>query len=120
MNLELRSIAGRGNISKERVTLRALANLDIGDFLLAQSGHDGDSPTLNLFHTYWFPFKRVQKGDLIVVYTKEGTDSTKPLMTGRTAHFYYFDLKQTIWDKPSRGALLLHTPAWESKASEEL
>ena len=120
MTLELRSIVAPGDLKNERITMRATSDLDVGDYLLAQSGYDGDAPTINFFHTFWFPNKRIEKGDLVVVYTKSGTSSTRKLKTGKHAHFYYLELESTIWDKPDRGAVLLHAPTWQSKSSTEL
>ncbi len=120
MNLELRSIISKGNLAKERLTLRVKADLDLGDFLIAQSGYADGSPTINFYHTYWFPFKKVQKGDLVVIYTKKGKERSKALSTGKTAHFYYLDLDEAIWDDPSKAAIVLHAPIWESKPVDEL
>ena len=120
MTLELRSIVSPGDLDKERITLRANSDLNVGDYLLAQSGYADESPTINFFHTYWFPNKRIESGDLVVIYTKQGAESTRKLTTGKKAHFYYFDLTSAIWQKPDRGAVLLYAPTWQSKASTEL
>ena len=100
--------------------MRANTDLDVGDYLLAQSGYVDGSPTIHFFHTYWFPNKSINKGDLVVVYTKSGSDRVRKLTTGKNAHFYYFGLDSTIWDQPHRGAVLLQAPIWQSKSSEEL
>ena len=119
--LELRSIVSPGDLANERITMRAKSDLNVGDYLLAQSGYADESPTINFFHTYWFPYKRIENGDLVVVYTKRGTERTGTLTnTGKKAHFYYLDLATTIWDKPERGAVLLHAPTWQSKPANEL
>lgn len=115
MNLELRSIVEPGNLAKERITLRAQSDLDLGDFLVAQSGFIDGSPTTQFFHTYWFPFKRIQKGDLVVIYTKEGIDRENKLKNRGKAHFFYFDLSLTIWNDQSKAAVILYAPTWISK-----
>ncbi|MEJ6399363.1 hypothetical protein [Yoonia sp. 208BN28-4] len=120
MKIELRSIIGAGNLSIERVTLRIVADLDIGDYMLAQSFMFDEQPSTNLQNCFWFPFKEVSKGDLIVLYSKEGTQREKPLSTGANAHFFYLDLKQPIWDDSDMGAVIIETPDWVSKPSQDL
>jgi hypothetical protein len=62
----------------------------------------------------------VSAGDLVVVYTKEGTKREKPIDGGHTAHFFYWNLPQAIWDTKNRAAVLLHAPEWEGKSSDKL
>lgn len=119
MNLELRSLVKPGDLPNERVTLRAKVNLDLGDYLFAQPGYFSGVPTINFFHTYWFPFKKISAGDLVVIYTKEGSESSKNLTTGKMAHFYYLDLKEAIWDDSTKAAVILYAPKWESKSVED-
>ncbi len=120
MKLELRSIIAPGDLNKERLTLRALADLDVGDYLVAQSGYIDDSPTTTFYHTLWFPYKPIPKGDLVVVYTKMGTSSERALDRGKRAHFFYLDLQNPIWDGPDKGALVLYAPTWQSKPVDDL
>lgn len=120
MKLELRSIVSAGEIANERLSLRALDDLDVGDYLVAQSGYVDDSPTTTFYHTFWFPFKIIQKGDLVVVYTKVGNTTERVLDRGNKAHFYYLDLSTPIWTRPDRGAVLLFAPTWQSKRLDEM
>jgi hypothetical protein len=59
-------------------------------------------------------------GDLVVIYTKVGTNQERVLDAGHKAHFYYLDLPNTIWDRPNIGAIVLHAPIWQSKSVDEL
>lgn len=120
MKLELRSIAAPGDLKNERLTLRALADLDVGDYLVAQSDYIDDSPTTNFYHTLWFPYKPIQKGDLVVVYTRVGKNNERVISGGKKAHFFYLDLREAIWDDPDKGALVLFAPTWLSKSVDEL
>ncbi|UGY08312.1 hypothetical protein [Phyllobacterium pellucidum] len=120
MKLELRSIVAAGDLKNERLTLRALADLDVGDYLVAQSDYVAGNPTTNFYHTFWFPFKPIQKGDLVVIYTKAGTSRERVLDRGTKAHFYYFDLPTPIWNDRAKGALLLYAPAWQSAPVADL
>jgi hypothetical protein len=120
MKLELRSIIAPDDLKNERLTLRALADLDIGDYLVAQSGYVDGSPTTNFFHSLWFPFKLIQKDDLVVVYSKVGTNMERVLVRGNKAHFFYLDLVEPIWGDSSKGALVLYAPTWQSKSVDDL
>ncbi|MCZ4265211.1 hypothetical protein O4G73_08860 [Erythrobacter sp. G21629-S1] len=118
--LELRSIADRGNFAKERITLRVIADADVGDFLLLQTNMVGEDLSTQVRHAFWFPYQRVSRGDLVVVYTKYGIPSSKPLKVKGNAHFFFFDLSESIWGNQNRGAVLLHAPSWEWKRSKDL
>lgn len=120
MNLQLRSIIGDGILANERITLRALRDLDVGDFLLAQTAIIDDSPSTKLMNPIWFPFGKIKKGDLVVVYTKEGETQSRKLSKGNTAHFYYLDLDTPIWTDPNIGAVVMTTPSWTSMSFDEL
>ena len=120
MRLELRSIISPGDLKNERLTFRALSDLDVGDFLIAQSDFIDGGPTTHFDHTYWFPYKPIEKGDLVVVYTKVGVNRERVLEKGHTAHFFYWDLNKTIWDEVGKGALVLHAPTWQSASASEL
>jgi hypothetical protein len=120
MNLELRSIIAPGDLKNERLTLRALADLDVGDYLVAQTVLVDGQPTTDFDHMLWFQYEPIAKGDIVVVYTKTGKTTERVLSTGKTAHFFYLDLKSAIWDDPSKGAIVLHTPSWKSKSLSEL
>lgn len=120
MNLQLRYISNKGDIHKERLTLRVLADLDVGDFVILQTAIGGDDVTTQVHHALWFPYRAVSKGDLIVVYTRRGEPSSKPLKERGIAHFFYWDLQHAIWAEEDRAAVLLHAPTWDFKKSGDL
>jgi hypothetical protein len=119
MRIEIRSVVEKGNIEKERLILKVVADTDIGDFLLFQSGFSDGEVTTETYHTYWFPFKPVSAGDLIVIYTKAGKHSVKRMKKGNRAHFFYWDLDSPIWQLKSRAPVVLHAPEWISKSPDE-
>ena len=120
MKIEIKSIANKGVIDKERIVLKALSDADIGDYLLIQAGFSNGEVTVATYKTYWFPYKAVAAGDLIVLYTKYGKESDKELNQGKKAHFFYWGLEAPIWNKDDRAPVLLHAPEWVSKAPSEL
>jgi len=111
MKLELRYIVSQADLANERLTLRALIDLDLGGYLVAQTGSVDESPIATLNYSVWFPFKFVQKGDLVVIHTKTGSNSERVLDKGNEAHFFYLDLWQPIWNDANKAALVLHAPS---------
>ncbi|MCJ2069406.1 hypothetical protein MKK75_11485 [Methylobacterium sp. J-030] len=121
MNFEFRSIIKAGDLKDERITLRATSDLDVGDFILAQSGLVDDGPTAHFFYTFWFPYKEIKARDLVVLYTRSGRSGlSKDLENGNSAHFYYWELNEPIWHTTDRTAVLLNAPQWTSESTEKL
>lgn len=120
MKVSIQSVADRGNAEKERLVLKARADLDIGDYVFLQTGyHDGDV-TVGAYHTYWFPYKKINAGDLVVLYSKDGKENTKNLRNGNRAHFFYLAAGRAIWKSRDRAPVVLFAPEWVSKSPEEL
>jgi hypothetical protein len=119
MNLEFRSFADAGNPSKERIILKALADLDVGDFAVLRSGvgTDRQSPTAGRKVAYWFPDEKVKSNDLIVLYTKKGSRSSKALEGGRTAHFFYWGRDDALWGDNQFGAVISEIWDWDFRVA---
>ena len=120
MRIEIRSIADKGHYQKERLVLRIMADTDIGDYLVIQTGFVHGGVSVETYHSYWFPYKSVSTGDLVVLYTKTGQENEKRLGSGKTAHFFYWGLEEAIWKFSDRASVVLHAPIWESKDPDEL
>lgn len=120
MNVELRSIIAQGSFAQERITLRVLADCDIGEYALMRVAYAEDELLTGVSFPYWFQYKPVKKGDLIVLYTKSGLSSEKQLENGSTAHFFYLSETRPIWKDTEIGALLLYAPSWQAKRADKL
>ena len=120
MRLAIQYIADRGHANKERLVLRVRADTDVGDYILIQSDFQGDSVTTFTYNTYWFPYKEVKSGDLVVLYTKSGSANEKVLPDGKCVYFFYWGLDEPIWAAEDRAPVLLHAPEWTSKSPVEL
>ena len=118
--ITIRSVADKGDVEKERLVLAAHVDMDIGDYILIQTGFYEDGVTIDTYHTYWFPYKKIEKDDLVVLYTKSGQSSQKELERGRRVHFFYWGLSEPIWLAEDRSPVLLCAPEWISKAPNEL
>jgi len=119
VNAEISSFADAGDIEKERLVIRILKDLDIGDYVvLCSSLFDGDHVTSGPKKAYWFPDGDVKSGDLVILYTKRGNSATKPLEGGRTAYFYYWRQERPLWDG-EHAAVLLEVANWVKRVVPE-
>jgi hypothetical protein len=119
MKLIFSSFSDTGNYGKERIILKALNDINVGDYLLLVSDKVDNSPTSGKKESYWFPDKEVKQGDLVVLYTKRGDSSEKKLKSGKTAHFFYWGLRDSIWEDEDNVAVILNAPNWNHKSPYE-
>lgn len=117
MNLKHSSFADAGTFEKERLVLKAHAEVEIGNYAVFCSGVSDGKATAGHKTAYWFPDEKVKAGDLVVLYTKTGTDSKKKLESGVTAHFFYWGLKNAIWGNSNNTAVLLRVAEWSHRVA---
>ena len=115
MNLEIQSFADAGTLSKERIILKAITNIDVGEYAVLRSGvgATGDGPTSGRKIAYWFPDEKVKANDLVILYTKAGSRSTKKMDGGRAAYFFYWGKDEPLWGSKQFGAVLLELADWQ-------
>lgn len=87
MKLEIKYVKDRGT-DKERIVLVAQEDCDIGRFFVFTSVMIGEKISPAVRHPFWLPDQRVKKGDLVVIYTKQGESSLKQNESNKT-YFYY-------------------------------
>jgi hypothetical protein len=120
MNLKISSFADAGNFSKERVILKVESDSDVGDYVLLCTALSSDrKATSGKKLAYWFPDGPVNKNDLVVLYTKKGTSSTKALESGKTVHFFYWGEDHSIWGGNGNAAVLMSADAWIMKSPSD-
>ena len=120
MKIDIQSIADKGNLEKERLILKVITDTNIGDYLVLQTGFNNDEVTIATFQSYWFPYKPVSAGDIVVIYTRSGKENEKELKEGRKAYFFYWGINSAIWNRKDRTPVVLHAPEWISKSPDEL
>ena len=115
MNLEIRSFADAGDASKERIILKALTDIDVGEYAILRSAvsSSGREPTSGRKIAYWFPDEKVKASDLVVLYTKKGSRRAKPMGGGRTVYFFYWGRDEVLWHDNQFGAVLLEVGDWQ-------
>ena len=116
MKLAISYVKGHGTLEDERIVLKALDDVDVGYYMLADTTYIAENEVSNkLRHTYWLPDKEVDKGDLVVIYTKSGKGSTKSNKSGSKTHFFYWGLEKTVWNQNGDAAALFLVEDWSSK-----
>ncbi len=120
MKLKLKAVADKGNFQRERLVIKVLNDTNVGEFLILRTGFADGQVNIDVSSAYWFPDKSVKAGDLVVLYSKPGTNKDKALDSGNKAHFYYWGESKVLWATPDNAAVLLHAPVWESASTEEL
>jgi hypothetical protein len=114
MMLEIKSFADAGLLAKERLVIKVLSDLDLGQYAVFSSEVSVDkSPTAGLNTAFWFADEAIKAGDLVVLYTKEGSSGKKDIGQGHTAHFYYWGLDKVLWQS-DRCAVIIQTSNWIS------
>lgn len=118
MNLKIVGIKDAGIASKERLVLKVLRDDDIGYYVVFDTTFLGDGKVSNkVKHSYWFPDKEVQAGDLVILYTKQGFMNEKKHKNGFISHFFYWGLEMTVWNKEGDCVVLLQVDDWVTKGA---
>ena len=81
MKIQIQFVADKGDLDYERLVFRVLRDVDLGDFMLVRTGFEGDQVTTEVLNTFWFPYKAVTVGDIVVVYSKTGSAKQKQIQT---------------------------------------
>lgn len=113
MKLKITAIREPGNLQKERIVMKVQAPVNVGEFVLLQTGFNENAVTNGVYNTYWFPDKEVNTGDYVVLYTKAGKLSDVVFKDVKS-HFFYLANSAPIWNESNRSAVLMYAPDWES------
>lgn len=112
MKLEIRDIKEKGT-DEERLVLAATEDCDIGKYFAFLTKKNAQNIVFtNIKNPYWFPDKLVKKGDLVILYSKKGTDSSKENKDGSSSHFYYRNLVSPIFIE-NYFALIVEANTWQ-------
>jgi hypothetical protein len=103
-----------GKLEAERLVMRIEDSIDIGEFAVFRTETNEGSVTTNVSRTFWFPDKATKAGDLVVLYTKAGSNKERPNKNGSTSHFFYWGMSEVLWDSPEFAAVVAHIDEWRS------
>ncbi len=118
MNIEILGIRDPGVTNRERLVLKVLSDVDIGYYVVFDTTFTESGGVSNkVRHSYWFPDKKVQAGDLVILYTKTGAQREIYNSDSSTSHFFYMGLDKTIWNKQKDCVVLLEARNWNAKGA---
>ena len=118
-NLEILYIGSKGELDKERVVLKALAKVDLANYILVDAYNDGESFYDNNNEVFWFPSKIVDVGEYIRLYTKSGKNTitqAKFKEEPATFHDFYWNKPSAMWSTVrSNSAIIVQVQSWTGK-----
>ena len=118
MKTSISFIVNKGNLDREAAVFRAKTSVNIGDYLVLQTGSDDEGVNNDTFHSFWFPDKQVLGGEYIVLWTKQGNTREVNSKEHGKLHYFYWGLKESIWEHTDRALVFLHAPEWESETNQ--
>lgn len=115
--LHIHSIEGKGDLDKESVWLDVVEDIpDLAFYMLCDTTYLDDGHISNeLRHIYWFPRKRVKKGDRINLSTKAGKATVVANDKRTMTYRFYWNLCSPVWNQNGDCAVLLKAEGWRTK-----
>lgn len=114
MDIEIVRVHNHGDASKEYVHLKAVADCNLQDYMLADSTYTGAGKISNEHrHTYWFPKTDVKKGENIFVWTKDGKNEPRFTESGARQHHFFWRSGAAIWNDAKDKAVLFFIADWK-------
>lgn len=108
-------IKSAGIPDKERLVLKVLNYDNIGYYVIFKTAFIKDRIYAEVKNTFWFPDKKVQTGDFIILHTKSGKQNDVKNKVGSISHMFYWGLKETVWGGEDDAAVLLEVNSWDTK-----
>ncbi len=118
MKLQIVRIVDRGIANKERIQLTVLADTNLNYYVVFDTAYNTPN-SISRFpkHVFWFPSLAVKAGDQVVLYTGFGQQKSEPAL-GRTNHLFYWEQKNTLFNKTGDCAVLLEITSWQTSPYE--
>lgn len=113
MNIAIDYIKDSGNIDKERIVFAVKNDEQLGKYLIAESVLLEDSRfSAKIKNIFWFPDQELKRGDVIVLYTKQGNSNSTKNDDGSTTYFYYWGLLKPHL-KENKPCVVLFETSWD-------
>ncbi|USD24644.1 hypothetical protein [Flagellimonas marinaquae] len=114
MELKISGISDRGVLKEERIGFNVVKDCELKFYQLFRTSFGSSGGFYNKAKSaYWFAPKKVKAGDKIVVYTKNGTNSSKENSDGTTIYWIYWGLEEPIFTDDKYGIVLVKIDDWE-------
>jgi hypothetical protein len=113
MDVKIISVHNHGDQNEEYVELLVTDNCDIGMYMISDTTYKSSGNVSNkLRHIFWFPDKKVQKGDYVFLYTKTGSNSDSKNKVNTTTYKLYWNIGGAIWNDTGDCAVLFKLEDW--------
>ncbi|MHB9331806.1 hypothetical protein ACP3S7_30405 [Phytobacter ursingii] len=111
MDIGIVNVKEHGELEREHIVLAAVAQANLWNYILLDTTYHDDGSTSNK-HRHVFDFDELSaitlnKGDLVLLYTKNGNFSIHELPNGTKAYLIYWGLDETVWNKDGDEAVLV-------------
>lgn len=108
MIIDVKYIKDANVFHDERIVMNVNEDCNLGSFMVMKGKSIGvDSISSQMKDSYWFPDMNVRRGDLIILYSKNGTRSEKQNSSGSTSYFFYWNKNEAMWTHDEDCAVLL-------------
>lgn len=112
MKLAIRGIRDARDVTRERLIIEVKGDTDVGQYLVLRVPRLGPEVASLVTRAFWFPDKEVRKGDVVILYSKDGNATEKKNTAGNTSHFFYWGTGEGIW-ADDHAAVLMHGREWQ-------
>ncbi|MGC4038409.1 MAG: hypothetical protein QM764_20765 [Chitinophagaceae bacterium] len=107
MKLKIRTITDHGHDS-ERIAIDVEQDTNLNEYILLDTTYKNGQLSNKDRHPYLFPDQKVKKGDVVVLLTKKGINTTESKANGSVIYFFYWGLDSNVWNNDGDSASLLH------------
>ena len=119
MNIAIDYIKNPGDLDKERIVFAVKNDEQLGKYLIAESVLTEDARfSARIKNVFWFPDQELKQGDVVVLYTKSGSNNTIKNEDGSTTYFYYWGLSEPHLND-NKPCVVLFEATWEVRAIQK-
>ena len=119
MDIEIASIQGQGDATKEVVILRVINDCPMQYYSLVDTTYIGSGVSNKARHFYWFPLFDAKKGDYVALWTGLGQDRVE-ISNGIRWIQRYWGLRTPIWNNAEDAAVLFQYQTWKTTKSRPI
>ena len=113
MKLQIIRVVDRGKQNQERLHLSVLQETDLSYYAVLLSRYITPTSIANgNLAAFWFSAQPVRPGDQIILFSGPGSPTSRVQTNGNTAYFYYWGLKNTVWNYPANCAVVIEVADW--------
>lgn len=100
MDLEIKKVAGQGDVSEEYVNILVKKDCNLQGYMVMDETFNNDGTASNKHrHVFIFPNYEVKKDDRIFLRTGVGKDMKCKTVDGSPAHRFHWGLKSPVWNE---------------------